>query len=156
MPEEADRVFRASCSCGAARLTLTALPRHRFFCHCTMCQAVYRAPFADVTVIRADRVAIDTPEAIAFARYKSPPAIERGTCARCGTPVVATADMPLSPRLAFIAAKNFDDADMLPPPSMHIHYGTRGADIEDALPKRSGPLASQLAAMRPILGAIFG
>ncbi|QLC24218.1 hypothetical protein HFP57_03690 [Parasphingopyxis algicola] len=155
MPEAAGRVFPASCSCGAARLTLTALPRHRFFCHCTVCQTVYRAPFADVTVIRADRVAIETPEAIAFARYKSPPAIERGICTNCGKPVVALADMPLSPRLAFIAAKNFDDAAALPPSSMHIHYGTRSADIDDTLPKRSGPLVSQLAAMRPILGAIF-
>ena len=39
-----------ACLCGASRFAVDGDPIGRFLCHCTICQRVYRKPFADVTL----------------------------------------------------------------------------------------------------------
>ena len=48
-----------ACLCGAIALRRrTGEPIGRFFCHCTICQTVYRKPFADVTYFWARSIAL--------------------------------------------------------------------------------------------------
>jgi hypothetical protein len=77
-----------ACVCGAARLTVAGQPIGRFFCHCKICQGLYRKPFADVTYFWAGSVTLPDDQPIEFRRYRPPPALRRGICARCGNPVV--------------------------------------------------------------------
>ena len=47
-----------ACRCGASQLLVTARPRVRYLCHCTICQAVYRKPYAVITALRAEDVTL--------------------------------------------------------------------------------------------------
>ena len=126
------------CSCGNASLELTSAPLVRFLCHCTICQAVYKAPYADATIVA--RGAVRSLDHVDFKRHRSPPSLNRGTCNSCGEPVVGTLAT-----LAFIPARIFPQAELLPEPAMHIFYHSRVADVSDSLPKHSGYLASEWA-----------
>lgn len=140
----------AHCGCGRSRLALAGEVRTRFFCHCSICQAVYRAPCADVLVLGARAVEIRTPDAITFRRLRPPPAVQRGTCRACDAPVVGL----LGPRaigLAFVPARTVASADALPAPTAHLFYERRSADVDDALPKYAGYWTSELAALRRIV-----
>jgi hypothetical protein len=53
--------------------------------------------------------------------------------------------------LAFIAAHNVANAASLPAPSMHVFYGTRVADVADALPKYRHYVSSQFAFLKLLL-----
>ena len=146
----------AQCPCGTSKFRLSKTPTRRFICHCTICQGVYRQPFADVTVMSAARVAIDTPETIEFGKYKEGPALDRGICKECNNPVVGF--LPVMPfvRLAFVPCTNIQDQDALPDPAMHIYYDSRVADIDDALPKIEGDKKSQRKATGLVLAGFLG
>jgi hypothetical protein len=147
-------VLEGKCSCGAARIALAKPPKYRFYCHCTICQSVYRAPFSDAMFINAKAVTVETPNALYFKRYRPGQALERGRCTTCDDPVIAMADLPFNAQLAFVPARIFDDQDQLPEAAVHIHYGTRQADIDDDLPKRNSPFASQMALTGPLIRAL--
>jgi hypothetical protein len=132
-----------SCPCGASRFTIDGDPIGRFFCHCTICQKVYGKPFADVTYFRADAVALPSDQPVAFRRYRSPPALRRGTCARCNNPVVGFLTMVPGVRVAFVPSQNFPKAAELPAPDRHIFYHRRVASVPDSIPKLSGYWPSQ-------------
>lgn len=136
------------CSCGKARVAVSSRPFARLICHCTICQAVYRAPFADVTILRGS--AVRHIENVQFKKHRAPPALNRGTCISCGSPVVATA-----PFLAFIQAPNYPRSRPLPAPAMHIFYHSRVADADDSLPKHSGYWRSQWAFTRLVMSSAF-
>lgn len=152
----ADPTYALSCPCGSARAALTAMPTQRFFCHCTICQSLYKAPFADVTILRADAVTVTTPDAVGFKKYKAPPALDRGLCTACEKPLLGFLSMPLLPGLAFIAAGNYEQQSLLPPADRHIWYRSRQQDVDDELRKISGPVMSQLAVVGPALKTAFG
>lgn len=136
-----------SCPCGQTSFGVTAAPHMRFFCHCTICQKLYKKAFADVTLLQWEHVNLADENAISFDKYRSFPAINRGTCRECSAPVMAYAGSG-DKRLAFIAADNFEHKDVLPEPQLHIFYDTRAAAVDDELPKYNGYIRSQLAVMK--------
>jgi len=84
---------------------------------------------------------------INFEKYRSFPAINRGTCRECGAPVMAYAGSG-DKRLAFISADNFENKAVLPEPQLHIFYDTCAQAVDDELPKHKGYIRSQLAVIK--------
>lgn len=144
-----------ACACGAATFVVNAKPRARFLCHCTICQSVYRKPYADVTVLLAGEIALPTGHAIQFRKYRLPPALRRGTCSSCGHPVLGFLRLAPFARLAFVPSANYPEQALLPDPSTHIFYDNRIADVEDALPKHSGYWRSELAVTSLVMSSLF-
>ncbi len=145
-----------SCSCGKSTVAITRRPFARFLCHCTICQSIYRAPFADVTVLWSTNVSVPDTHAVQFKKYRTPPALSRGTCASCGLPAVGFLAVAPLVRLAFIPSRNYPESYALPPAALHSFYHSRVADAGDDLPKYSGYWRSQLAVAKLILGTGFG
>jgi hypothetical protein len=143
-----------SCLCGATRFAVKGEPIGRFFCHCTICQAVYQKPFADATFFWGRAIALPDKSAIEFRRFRSPPALNRGICPRCRNPAAAfMASGPLT--VAFVPSQNFENPADLPKPGCHIFYERRVADIDDSSPKICGYWSSEAYVTRKILGALF-
>ncbi|MFK8020770.1 MAG: GFA family protein [Pseudomonadales bacterium] len=136
-----------SCPCGETTFQVNAAPKVRFFCHCSICQKLYNKAFADVTVLSWSHVQLPEQHNIKFDKYRSFPAIDRGTCGSCDKPVMASAGSG-DKRIAFISAANYSESVILPPAKMHIFYDRRKEAVLDDLPKHSGYLRSQFAAMR--------
>jgi hypothetical protein len=145
-----------ACLCGASRFAVHGRPIGRFFCHCTICRKAYGKPFADVTYFWARSVTLTDGLPTAFRRHRPPPAMRRGTCAKCGNPVVSLLGFPRSLALAFVPSQNFPEAAELPAPDAHIFYDRRVADIADAVPKVSGYWASEARVTRSLLAGFFG
>jgi hypothetical protein len=144
-----------SCPCGASRFAVNGKPIGRFFCHCTICQKVYGKPFADVTYFRADAVALPAGQPVEFRRYRSPPALRRGICAKCNNPVVAFLTMVPGVNVAFLPSQNSTRPAELPVPDRHIFYHRRVADIPDSIPKLSGYWPSQAHVTRMVFADLF-
>ena len=144
-----------ACLCGASRFAVHGNPIGRFFCHCTICQKAYGKPFADVTYFWADVVALQADQPIEFRRHRAPPAMRRGTCAKCGNPVMNFLGIPPL-TLAFVPSQNFARPAELPAPDRHIFYDRRVADITDPVPKLAGYWASEAHVTRSILAGLFG
>ena len=89
-------------------------------------------PYADVTVFWAGAIALPEDHAIQFRRYRSPPALRRGTCAACGVRRAACGE---------------------PAPGAHIFYHRRVADAADSVPKFSGYWPSERAVTRMVLAS---
>ena len=144
-----------SCRCGASRFMVSGEPIGRFFCHCTICQAFNSRPFADVAAFFARAVTMPQDSAVAFRRYRPPPAVDRGSCPTCGGPVVAF--MALGPLkfFAFVPSQNFERPSELPESSLHIFYDRRVAEVTDTLPKVSGYWSSETAVSRMLFGGMF-
>lgn len=141
----------AACSCGESRVAISGRPLARFRCHCTICQDVYRAAFADVSVFWSSAASPKTPMAIRYRRYRPPPAIRRGTCSRCGQPIHALLLVLPFVQVAFIPTRTIQDASGLPEVEADIFYDSRRADVEGSPRTFSGYWASELAATRMIL-----
>jgi hypothetical protein len=139
------------CPCGASRFSVIGTPVTRLYCHCTICQSVYRQPYADVTVWWAGGIRLPEAQRIEFKRYRLPPALQRGTCASCGRPVVGFLRLAPFIRLAFVPSVNVTDRSGLPAPRGHIFYHRRVSDAGDDLPKLSGYWPSELAVTRWVL-----
>ena len=131
------------CPCGANQFSVSGEPIVSFFCHCTICQKKYNAPFADVVLFKLGAVTVPD-QSVSFAKYKRVAAIDRGICDHCHKPVMAKMGKD-GKGYAFITAQNFTDPNALPESAMHVFYGTRKTDIQDALPKHSNWFSSQLA-----------
>lgn len=136
-------VTDSSCPCGRSHVAVSGSPALRFICHCTICQSVYRKPFADIVAIRAGQVETPIDRCVEFKRYKNPPALRRGVCSSCDNPVVAF--LPLTPffGLAFVPSANLPPGTWLPEPSLHVFYERRVSDVDDAVRKVSGFWPSQ-------------
>ena len=147
--------IECSCPCGETLFSVTGSPAIRFKCHCTICQAVYKKPYADVVAVKVSQVIKPLSPKIGFKKYRVPPALQRGTCPSCDNPVVAF--LPVAPffGLAFAPAVNFPEELKLPTVSMHTFYHRRVADIEDDLPKIQGYWSSQLAVTSRFFGAMW-
>lgn len=137
--------FKISCSCGEAGVVVTAAPRERFRCHCTKCQSVYRAPYADALLFRRGQVKPVDPRKIEWIRTKSPSPLSRGLCRACGEPVLAQLYGVLSILPAKIASEM-----ALPAVGCDIYYGTRVADVAEDTPKYEGAVATYLGLTLPI------
>ena len=139
------------CPCGTNQFSAQGEPIVRFFCHCTICQDKYQAPFADVTLFKLPAVALPE-QATTYGKYKRFVAIDRGICDACHKPVMAKMGEG-DKGYAFISTQNFVDPSALPPSVMHVFYGTRAADIDDDLPKHSSWLSSQWAFLKLLRSA---
>jgi hypothetical protein len=145
-----------SCLCGASRFTVKGGAIGRFFCHCTICQKIYRKPFSDVTYFWAEAVALPGDQPVEFRRYRPPPAVRRGICAKCRNPVVGFLTMVPGVRLAFVPSQNFPEPAELPAPDRHIFYHRRVAEISDSVPKLSGYWPSEAHIIGMVLGKLPG
>ena len=139
------------CPCGTNQFSAVGEPIVRFFCHCTICQDKYQAPFADVTLFKLPAVRLPE-QATTYVKYKRFAAIDRGICDACHKPVMAKMGSG-DKGYAFISTQNFVDPSALPPSIMHVFYGTRTADIDDDLPKHSSWLSSQWAFLKLLRAA---
>ncbi|WP_298422882.1 GFA family protein [Rhodoblastus sp.] len=144
-----------SCRCGSSRVAVDGEPIGRFICHCLICQAVYKKPFADVTVFDARAVSPIEPHSILFKKYRRPPAVDRGLCSNCGDPVVGFLSAPPLPRRAFVPSKYLEAEPLARAPLRHIFYHRRVRDVADDIPKISGYWPSELFLIGMIYFGLF-
>lgn len=140
-----------ACPCGRSTFAVNGTPALRLFCHCRICQAIYKQPYADVTAFWAGAVSLPHDQLIQFRRYRPPPALRRGICPSCSAPVVGFLRLAPFVQLAFVPSRNFPVPAALPMPGAHIFYHRRIADADDPLPKISGYWRSELAVTRMVL-----
>ena len=143
-------LYHCHCPCKTNQFAITGAPMTRFFCHCTICQEKYQAPYADVVLFPLGGLTLPESHSISFDQYKRFGAIDRGVCTQCHQPAMAKAGEGAK-GLAFIAAHNIANPESLPAASMHIFYGTRVEDAEDSLPKYRHYLSSQFAFLKVLL-----
>ncbi len=143
-----------ACPCGDSQFVVRSKPFARFFCHCTICQSLYQQPYADATVLRGRDVTLPEKHGFQFRKYRSPPAVNRGICPSCNSPIIALLGLGPFFRLAFTASRNYSDQSVLPAPGAHIFYERRVADISDAVPKYSGYWRSEFAVWALTLSAL--
>jgi hypothetical protein len=141
-----------TCSCGKASFVVTGPILCRVRCHCTICQSVNQAPFADSTILMAKHVPLDRVEHVRFETLKEPPALQRGFCRSCGCFVMAHGTILPFLTLAFVPAARYPPEVQLPELAMHVYYETRIADVDDDLPKYE-TTASLLTVLRVLLRA---
>lgn len=84
MAEQREAVMTGGCQCGAVRYALYAQPYNVHICHCRMCQKAFGAFFAPLASIKLADFAWTRG---APAIFVSSPPVERGFCAKCGTPL---------------------------------------------------------------------
>ena len=72
------------CQCGAVRYALLEQPDNPHICHCRMCQKAFGSFFAPLTGVPLDKFEMTRG---AMAIFKSSDLVERGFCAKCGTPL---------------------------------------------------------------------
>lgn len=149
--------FSCRCPCGESTARLTGRPLGRFFCHCTICQSLYRQPYADVTAFWGSAVVLPDPCAVTFRRYRLPPALRRGTCPACAAPVLGFLRLAPFMQLAFVPTRNVPEAERaaLPAPAMHVFYHRHVAEASDSLPKLNGYWPSELAVTRLIMSGLL-
>jgi hypothetical protein len=147
--------YQCACRCGWTNFAVSGRPLARLYCHCRICQALYRQPRADVTVWWGHSVELPRNQHAQFKHYRLPPAINRGTCPSCGLPVVGFLRLAPFVQLAFVPAMNLPRRTGLPRPSAHIFYHRRVKDGRDRSPKISGYWASELYATRLIVAGML-
>ncbi|MBI0422246.1 GFA family protein [Acinetobacter sp. ACIN00229] len=144
-----------ACSCGHSTFAVKGTPLLRFICHCEICQAIYKQPFADVTVFFANDISLPEEHSIQFKKYRSSPALRRGLCSKCQAPVVGFLDTVQFVKLVFVPTQNFPVIDSLPPVRAHTFYHRRLQSIHDSVPKISGFLSSQLFVTKELFISLF-
>lgn len=155
MPVAQDFRSFGACPCGASKFEVRGKVLTRFVCHCTICQGLYKAPFADVATQWSGAVEVTTPDSVSYRRYRPPPAVSRGTCDACGAPVVGR--MLLAPfmRVALVPTRNLASLDGLPAPGSHIFYHRRVSDAADDVPRFSGYWRSLMAVTTRIVAGMM-
>lgn len=143
-----------SCRCGEARVDVTGKPLLRIICHCTLCQRYHQAPQGDLAIFRARDVHLHDAAQIGFQQLRKPPAADRGTCRTCAQPIVEFMKVPLVPKLAFVSASLLAPHMELAAPAARVFYDSRVEDAQDAIPRFSGYLSSELVIARYLLPAL--
>lgn len=144
-------IQNCACPCGHSQFSIAGKPLARFFCHCRICQALYKLPFADIAAFWGTSITLPIGSDVSFRKYRPPPAVSRGTCSACGAPVVGFLRVAPFLRLAFIPVRNIPDPSALPVPGAHIFYHRRVRDVNDSIPKVEGYWPSELTAVRLML-----
>ena len=134
---ETRRMLEGGCHCGAitlafstARVPADTAPRA---CDCSFCRA-HGAAFVTWAGFPEAQVRIDDPEG-RLHWYESSPGARRGSCARCGTPMLFTAER--WPGEMHVARALLDDA-LQQLPAAHVFYETHvpWLEVADGLPKK--------------------
>jgi hypothetical protein len=144
-----------SCPCGACSFQVDGQSIGRFVCHCTICQSVYKKPYADVTAFRANAVKAPSDNKMFFKRMRLPPAVNRGLCSNCNSPVVGFLSFLPGLRVALVPSANLSDRSELPERLAHIFYQSRVADVADSAPKISGYWRSEWAVGRKLIPSLL-
>lgn len=144
---------KCSCPCGETKFTVERTPFVRFYCHCEICQNLYKTDYADVVVVKSKYVQLDSND-VNFKKYRLPPALDRSTCNACGKPAAGFLKGIPGLALSFISADNFHDKSALPTPLGHVFYHRKRKEVEDALPKIHGYWKSELKVSAWILPRI--
>ena len=139
--------YACECPCGTNKFSVNAEPLVRFYCHCTICQRMYDAPYVDITLFKLNDVDLPEDHSIEFGQYKKIMPVDRGLCQSCHKPVMARVGEG-DKAFAFVSVRNNRESEQLPPPVMHVFYGTRAADVDDDLPKYSNGLTSRWAFLK--------
>lgn len=142
--------YSCQCPCGTTRYQIHGEPILRFYCHCTICQQQYASPYVDVSLFKLDDVHLPEDQNITYGRFKRFGAVDRGRCPSCDKPILSKMGKGDN-AFAFLAARNCANADDLPPADMHIFYGTRTADVDDALPKYNNFFSSRYAFIKRMI-----
>jgi len=112
-------------------------------------------PFADVTAFWAGSVALPGGQEVNFKKYRRPPALSRGICSACNSPVVGYMSLAPFAKLAFVPSQNVPLPAALPQPRAHIFYHRRQQDAHDTLPKFSGYWPSEFMVTGLVLAGTF-
>ncbi|NVE95305.1 GFA family protein [Altererythrobacter sp. JGD-16] len=135
---------------------MSRMPTRRFLCHCTICQGVYHAPFADAMVASARSIEIASENSLDFKRLNGEKSVDRGICRNCDIPTVGFLQIFPGFTLGLVPTARLQDPTGAPRPSMHIFYESRIADVEDDLPKYKTPSESVRACLWPFLAGFVG
>jgi hypothetical protein len=148
---------RGACACGLCAFELTAMPKVRLICHCTVCQAFTGKAVSDVMIVFARDVKLSGERQAEYRNYRKyrfpPPNLKRGRCTNCLKPYLEIAAIwPL--KIYFIPVANFQNPEILPAAAGHIFYEHRLEDIDDGTPKHEGYIDSQGALLKMIIHAV--
>ena len=120
--------YSGGCQCGAVRFRVEGPLGEPSICHCRMCQKAFGGFYAPLVSTQGATLVWTrgTP-----AKFRSSNYVERGFCARCGTPL--TYEAPDGVALAIGA---FDDPELLAP---RVQFGIEGKlPYVDAIPALPG------------------
>ena len=126
------------------------MPKVRFRCHCTICQNVYKAAYADVLVFRRGQVQLADKSKIKWIHTKRPSPLVRGLCKACDGPVLGH----FYGALSFVPARTVSGLE-LPSVDRDIYYRTRTENLNDDVPKCEGVLASYAGLTMPFLAVLM-
>ena len=87
--------LEGGCLCGAVRYRIDAPPLWTAYCHCATCRRSTGAPVTMFVGARSESVRFTAGER---AMYASSPDVQRGFCARCGTPLTYESERRVSRR----------------------------------------------------------
>lgn len=146
-------LLHGACECGTCTFELSMVPKVRFICHCTICQAFSGKPYADMTIVRAKHLKLTNADQISFKKYRPLPNINRGLCLNCKKPVVEFGGLGVL-KWAFIPASSFESQKLLPMPQKHLFYEKHVTDVQDDLPKHIGYLHSQMAISKMLISTL--
>lgn len=123
-----------SCLCGSVRVEARLPSKWVAHCHCTYCRRAHGAAFVTWAGFQTADVTIEDP-ASRLHWYESSPGARRGSCARCGSPMLFTSTR--WPGEMHVARALLDDA-LDKKPAMHVFYDTHVGwlDLNDDLPKK--------------------
>jgi len=125
-----DKIRTGGCQCGAVRFRIRGELGRASICHCRMCQKAFGGFFGPLVSAPKDGVEWTREEP---SYYQSSVNIDRGFCARCGTPLTYR-----HPEGLEIAIGAFDDRSDLAP-RIQVNTGSAIAWVEHIFdaPKRS-------------------
>ena len=103
------RPWTGGCQCGAVRYEASEAPHHASVCHCRMCQKASGGPL--MAFARVPHAALAWTRGKP-ATFRSSSLVERGFCARCGTPL--TYDFLERPHIS-ITLGSLDDPEAVRP-----------------------------------------
>lgn len=126
-------VHTGGCRCGAVRFEARGAALWTAYCHCRDCREVTASPVTLYTGFERGRVTFSgTP-----STFASSPAVERGFCGHCGTPLWFAAPARWPGEIHLFTATCDEPAAF--PAERHVYWSERlpGFDVRDELP-RSG------------------
>ena len=125
---------QGSCLCGAVRFTAALPSKWVAHCHCTYCRRAHGAPFVTWAGFADDQVTLDDAASL-LHWYESSKGAMRGSCSRCGTPMLFKSER--WPGELHIARSLIEGA-LDKEPSAHVFFETHvpWLSIEDDLPKK--------------------
>jgi hypothetical protein len=134
------------CLCGFVRFVSDGDPLWVAHCHCASCRRHTASSMATFVGFRREQVTFQTGDR---SIYASSPGVQRGFCARCGTPVSYESQSSSGELHLYLGC--FDDPENFVP-GAHVFYGEHlpWLQIHDALPRFAASGAGQPNSYGPL------